>query len=104
MRCRKAGRAQQSHFEHPPVALKFKHNLRVRRAENARLDDSSWHSHAIESIHPHELVAGLHPPIIRQGPTVFHAAHMAVVASRIRRRLQAHANGRAAAAAAAAVE
>jgi hypothetical protein len=24
MRCRKAGRAQQSHFEHPPVALKLK--------------------------------------------------------------------------------
>jgi hypothetical protein len=65
MRCHNAGRAQQSHFEHPPVALKFEHNLRVWRAENARLDDSSGHAHAIEAIHPHELVTGFHPPIIR---------------------------------------
>jgi hypothetical protein len=65
MRSRKAGRAQQSHFEHPPVALKFEHNLRVRRAENARLDDSSGHTRAIEAIHPHKLVTRLHPPIIR---------------------------------------
>jgi hypothetical protein len=65
MRCRKAGRAQQSHFEHKSVALKFKHNLRVWRAENARLDDSSGQIHAIETIHPYELVTRLHPPIIR---------------------------------------
>ena len=89
MRCRKAGRAQQNHFEHPPVALKFESNLRVWRAKNARLYDSSGHAHTIEAIHPHELVAGLHTPIIRQGTTNFHAANMAIVASRIRR-LQTH--------------
>jgi hypothetical protein len=89
MRCRKAGRAQQNHLEHPPVALKFKHNLRVWRAENARPDDRSGHADTIEAIHPHELVTGLHPPIIRQGTTILHAANMAIVASRIRR-LQAH--------------
>jgi hypothetical protein len=86
---------QQNRFEHPPVALKFESNLRVWRAKNARRYDSSGHAHKIEAIHPHELVAGLHPPIIRQGPTIFHAAHMAVVASRIRRTLQAHANAHA---------
>jgi hypothetical protein len=62
---RKAGRAHQDHCEHPLAALKFEHNLRVWRAENARLDDISGHAHAIEAIHPHELVTALHPPIIR---------------------------------------
>jgi hypothetical protein len=48
MRYRNAGRAQQSHFEHSPVALnltlRFEHNLRVWRAKNARLDDSYGHN------------------------------------------------------------
>jgi|LauGreDrversion2_3_1035106.scaffolds.fasta_scaffold74585_1 hypothetical protein len=35
------------------------------RGENARLDDSSGHTHAVEAIHPHELVTGLHSPTIR---------------------------------------